>query len=313
MECTRCGKDSTISTRGEKFCEDCFVDFLNRKIRPQLTHFRVNGSPDSKTVSPLIVVPINFRAASLALVDMLVNMRKLQMQKHKQMDGFRILCLYIGDLSDDVSWPWPEVDFEQIELNVSSIEQPIGIDSDTLTRSSKQDLEKIMTRQMILAYAKKHEAFTAFAYSMTKLSEITLAETVKGRGANLPALVTPDLMLDKVVYPLRDITSSELEKYCKITGLNKYIIPDAPVPSVTKRQSIDEIVHLYFTKVQEEFPSVVSTVSKISSRLSQTGEECGLCQPRYIGKSVKLCYACASIAKETEMKRKLDILDMYEL
>lgn len=296
MKCSRCESGAITKSRGEFFCADCYTDFINRKIRAHLSFFRVNN--DDPESIPIIVIPVNFHASSLALVDLLHKMRQGQIEKHHGMYGFNIKCVYIGEKR---AWPWPSIPLEIIPLETFSEPLP--------NRSAEHDINNILIRKQILKYAKDTKGYTAFGYSMTRISELTLSETVKGRGAAIPSLVSPNLHSDKIVYPLRDIMANELVKYCEMHGLAEHIIPAEELPKVTKFQSIDEIVSCYFKDVQKNFPSVVSTVSKIASRLSQPPEPCGLCQG---SDQDELCYACSSALEKSKLDEK-NIINKYRL
>lgn len=314
MICARCGNEAKTATRGEHYCNDCFVDFLAKKIRPQLTFFRVNGRPEERIVPPLLVVAFEYTVPCLALVCMLDEMRKAQELKHGGMAGFRLQCVVHTDHKELPSWPFPHIDVHTISRRPKlELNEVLNANLDE-SRSSKHDLDAILAREAVLAYTRScGDAYTAFPYSMTELAEIALAETVKGRGGSVAGLVCPDLQTQKLVYPLREISSSELETFCLIKNLDQHVIAPQPVPKVTKQRSIDEIVHEYFIDVERGFPAVVATVSRVASRLQGSRELCGLCNAENEASTAVLCRACAGIVRAPALQKKLDVVDLYEL
>jgi len=249
--------------------------------------FRVNGGlPGTKR--PHLLVFVSYGASSLALVDLLLDMQAAQRQKNNGMTGFTFSCVHIAD-GRHIDWPWPDVELREVPAP--------KLDVKLTSRSSQHDISAVLNRDLARQLAKDENSVAIMGYSMTKLSELTLAETVKGRGAAIPRLVAPDVVEDRMVYPLRDATLPELVEFVRLQQLLPHVVPDPPVPGITKLQSIDEITRHYFAAVQQDFPSVVSTVSKVASRLSQPAEPCGLCQQ---DDTPVLCYACrSSVGRES--------------
>lgn len=330
MKCSRCDADAITDTRGENFCESCYYIFLSRKFRAAMGDFRVNGifqrshapgkQKDSKELSlnkpPVIIVFTSFGSCSLALIDLLLDMQEAQKTKNNGMYGFEIHLAHIGTTPEQVreNWPWKNLEIHDYPL--ISIED--FVDASKLSRSSRQDMQSVLIRQTAIALAHNSNATAIFGYSITRLSELTLAETIKGRGAGIPELVSPDLHEDHCVYPLKEVTLPEIQELCRIRNIDQYALPEPVPPGITKLQSIDEIVHQYFASVQENFPSVVSTVAKVASRLSQPPEACALCNESVAEDSshnheVDLCYACSSALNTSRLRKPLDILKEYEL
>lgn len=292
--------------------------------------FRVNGvfqrnnssgvQKDKNEISinkpPVVVVFVSYGVCSLALIDLLLDMQEAQKAKNNGMYGFEIHVAHIGKTPEEVkhNWPWKHLEIHDYPL--ISIQELV--DAPKLSRSSLQDMQSVLIRQTALALAHNSNATAIFGYSITRLSELTLAETIKGRGAGIPELVSPDLYEDHCVYPLKDVTLPEIKDFCRMRGIDKYAPKEPVPPGITKLQSIDEIVHQYFASVQENFPSVVSTVAKVASRLSQPPEACALCNKSITedsnhSHSVDLCYACSSALSTPRLNKPLDILKEYEL
>lgn len=312
-QCSRCDAPSITRTRGENFCEECYIGFLRKKVRAIMSSFRIVGSDDSRP--PKIHIYLSFGLSSLALLSLLDDMQEIRKKKYNGMIGFDLECIHFtSGRPQSVEWPW-----ENIKLRV--IQEPSILDdeqNDRLSRSSKHDLREIAIRRAAIDESIKSGAIAAFGYTMTKLSELTVAQTIKGRGPIIPSLVSPDISRDHAVYPLREMTVREVREYCRIRGLEKYKLEKAPIPGITKLQSVDEIVRQYFAEVQENFPSVVSTVSKVASRLSQKAEPCFLCRPPHhqeMTSTVPLCYACQSSVGNAKLSMSFTsrVLQEYEL
>lgn len=295
-----------MRTRGETFCAACYRDFVARKTRPQLTQLRVSGVPGS-TEPPLVVAGVAYTPAALALVCVLADLRDAQIQKHGAA-GFRLVCVHVEDAEplSAPAWPFPDVDLENLSLEAragAADEQDPAPGVPALDRSTAHDVRAIRVRRRVLAYARSHDAFVAYAFTTTRLAELTLAETVKGRGAAVPELVAPSKE-SRVLYPLRDLNDEEARHFCDMNGLTPYVRAQELPPRVTTRQSIDEIVHEYFGSVQQEFPGVVATVAKVASRLANPREPCSLCADAPAARS--LCYACSRIPNAEALARELN-------
>lgn len=275
--CSRCRqRESSLKARGEKFCDSCFVDFIGQKFYRAMEPLR--GHPP-----PLIVVPISFGISSMVLVDLVQRLLQFQREKLNSHRSIRVLCVHIGEPRE---WPFNlDIEWipksEAIDTLCPKIERPKNH-----TRSSEQDLDMQLLRQSLIKFATaRHASALLYSLSTTSMSQFVLSETIKGRGQQIPSLISAENL---VKFPLREITQPELLMYANIRGLSS--TEELPkVPQVTKLQSIDEIVHAYFTKTQEEFPAVVSTVSKVAQKVSQEPEPCSLCRndPGNI-----YCYGC---------------------
>lgn len=294
MICARCSEPAVTKTRGEHFCVQCYTNFISRKFRAEMGVFRVGARRER----PHLLVFVSFGTSSLAMVDLLISTHAHQREKHNGMQGFDYTCVHIGDNSE-FAWPF-DVELKRLHAPHLRIQLP--------SRSSQHDIDSVLIRNLATSLARQQNSVAVLGYSMTKLSELTLAETVKGRGAAVPRLVSPDVVEDRTLYPLRDITVAELQEYARIRQLKP--LPEPPIPGITQRQSIDEITRLYFEQMQKDFPSVVSTVAKVAARLSQPAEPCGLCQQ---DGTLQLCYACQSSLAQHELDKKIDILSEYEL
>ena len=123
----------------------------------------------------------------------------------------------------------------------------------------------------------------------TRLAEKTLAETVKGRGFSLPWQVTDGESPYGTAfnYPLQDLLKKELVAYADMANPSfSSLIHRAPgsgQPSASsKNTTIDDLMKQYFESVEENYPSIVANVVRITSKLQappsqSTGQRCKLC------------------------------------
>lgn len=290
--CSRCKSDvadNLVKTRGESFCSDCFVEFISIKFRRQMERYRVNTL---QSMLPKLLVAISFGKSSIFLVDQLERLLEWQRQKHGGRVGFEIECICIGEQPPKWLFGSP----------ISYISRP-NLKCEKLSRTAKQDLEaQVLQRKLRGLLRARGAAAMLFGYSLTRLSELIISETVKGRGANIPALLHPS---ERFVYPLREIYAQEVEEYIRIRGLQDCVVPEQPIPPATKRQSIDELVRLYLTQVNCQLPSVVSAIAKTGNRLAQRPEPCFLCGT---SGNKELCAGCRGNLRDLELDHDLDDL-----
>lgn len=312
--CSRCKEAvPTIETRKESFCEPCFLEFVSLKARRPLERFRVNWKSDHV---PKVLVPVDFSTNSLVLVHLLEDLLRFQREKNMDKVGFEMVCAYIGD--DKPEWPFKSkiIYLSKDKLfNTFTVDGHNLKDDRSLSRTSRQDLESKLRHKLHQEIAAKESLeCILYDYSMTYLSELVLAETVKGRGSLIPQLLKPN---ETIAYPLRDILDTELTIYADACDLSKYAAPLPAVPRVSKLQSIDELIHKYFVDVQKEYRAVVATVTRTASKFDQEPEPCFLCETS--SDVEKLCYGCKAMLntrdgeKDLKVQELEDILEAYEL
>lgn len=105
-----------------------------------------------------------------------------------------------------------------------------------------------------------------FGDSATTAAAKTLALTAKGRGYTLPWTVADYCISEESLWsvrPMKQILTSEIFDYAKLIGI------PANVPNVRlgRATSIDELTQRYFNGLQEQFPSLVSTVVRTTNKL----------------------------------------------
>ena len=157
------------------------------------------------------------------------------------------------------------------------------------TLSSKQDILYILLTRLLNLVALKHHCHAIlYSHSITRLAEMTLSETAKGRGFSVP-WATGDCTLPPItmharlafnlqsVYPLRDLLYKELVTYIITLGLSQFLYPGTiptpttvthtPIPTRTTSTTIDSLIHAYFSTMEHSYPSIVANVVKTSNRV----------------------------------------------
>lgn len=283
-----------------------------------MEQFKVNYDPAA--VDQTILMALSLGKSSLALLDMVVDLIRVQKQHHRGRQGFFLQVMVIdesrilGPMTKDVEETvdhlkqyYPECKFtlhtleslvQLFPLQSVNIDGMLGDDNDigtstnlfqllpSLTRTSQQDLLEILRRQLILGYAKRESFNTIiWGYSTTRLAEMVLSLTTKGRGQDIPVLIdNEEVIIDNVVniYPLKDLMSSEIVLYNNLQQLSELVVePVAKIPATTKLQSINELVQQYFSSIEDNFPSIASTVVRTAEKLgikpSDSKTQCLIC------------------------------------
>ncbi|KAI5787138.1 hypothetical protein EDC01DRAFT_174710 [Geopyxis carbonaria] len=157
--------------------------------------------------------------------------------------------------------------------------------------TSRMDMAGVIKTRLMVAIAKRENCEgILWGDSTTKLSEKTLAETAKGRGFSLPWQISdgPSPYGLKFLYPLRDILKKELVTYTSeivepplmplcIAYSSK---PKHSVETATSGRNItvDELMVQYFESMEEQYPSIVSNVTRTADRLTAVDPDATVCK-----------------------------------
>jgi cytoplasmic tRNA 2-thiolation protein 2 len=313
-----------------------------------MDQFKVNYTPDAEVETILIAVSLG--QSSLALLDMVIDIIRVQKQQHRGRQGFYLRALVIDDSQvlgpmtrdvattvDSLKHQYPECEFTCYNFEaLVDLFPPEHVNIDglgeisespakffdllpSLPRTSQQDLVGILRRQVILGYAQKHNLRTVvWGSNMTRLAEIVLSLTAKGRGQDIPLLVDSEVKstgnIDNI-YPIRDVLMSEIVLYNDLQKISSLVVePIAKIPVTTKLQSIDELVHQYFGSIEENFPSIVSTVVRTADKLGQkpvdSQTHCRLCGSIVAADSQQWLknITVSSLSEETENANRSTVL-----
>ncbi|KAI5811037.1 hypothetical protein DFH27DRAFT_5948 [Peziza echinospora] len=369
--CARCKTaPGTITGRNDHLCSACFLTYVRSKPIKRMDPFRVRHSAArSSDAAPRLLLPFSGGVSSLALLEVLAGQMRSQKQRVNR-TGYRLLVVLVDDSAITGSggdarrkqfaeaerrFACEELQFVAVPLQDVyaytkegakrtediALEAAAHIRKERLeqlvksfrTPTSSADLLSILLHRFIITLALHHGCKTIlFGHSTTRLAEITLAETSKGRGGSLPWMTNDgpvpfppsaqNVAVD-LLYPMRDILRKELSTYVRHTeALLDLELPaeitSAPVSA--KSQSIDAVVKQYFESLEDSFPGIVANVVKTVGKLNMPqAEEEGWCRicglPRDLiaeldrvhldgeddggGRTEDMCSGCARSVEET--------------
>ena len=305
--CARCGHTTeTFSIRGELLCAICFKKYVHTKVVKRLEANKIRGGYNETAKS--ILVPISTGVSSLSLVHIL-NTQLQERSNNSKHPGYSLHLLFVVDKSSLCDETHPEsivTALKEIypsqELSVTLLQECFeygvaldGIDScdeisssrslDSVHRlnnlfasaedlSYRNEMEENIRGRLIDAFALRKGIDTVFfGDTTTRLAERALTETARGRGKNIPQLITDSKTDSGLVhiFPLRDLLRKEVELYTSLTGSRLKALLDVSTPSVatpsSRNLSIDGLMQHYIENVEDNYPSIVANVVRTTSKL----------------------------------------------
>lgn len=279
-----------------------------------------------------IMVPISLGQSSLALLDMAHAQLEEQAQTYEDARGFTLNAVHIDCSSADpmekdpkeaiaeLKKKFPRAEFTVVPLSraftgASSVTlqhnkdytslvteispEPTTVEtllSSIRTKSAREDLLEILKRHLIIEEAisqnKTLPTTVAWGHNATRLAELTLSLTIKGRGNRIHAQVLehkdPKDSISGLpeIHPLNDVLSYEIPFYNSFRKIGDLPVNTTTKPSqVTKNLSIDQLMHQYFENIQNNFPSIASTVVRTAAKLDD---------PNSSKQGLTPCLICAS-------------------
>lgn len=184
-------------------------------------------------------------------------------------------------------------------------------------RNTRNDFWTFIINHIVkkFAYQQKDAEIILWGHSMTKLADQIIGLIVKGRGAQIASTLDSQIFDQeydskfKNLFPLKDILLSELDAYCFVTGLYKFIINyipkydllhtkpnlnDLPQAStnvrLVKNMTINELARKYFDDIEGEYSNIIATVLRTGDKLrapeittnpeheSNNENKCTICQ-----------------------------------
>lgn len=164
--------------------------------------------------------------------------------------------------------------FETYSHSTSSTYSFNSLLSQIQDKSTKEDLADIIQHELFLrASLQTNSSVILLPFSMTTLAVDVIADTVRGRGTEIP-----DKLEDgkytvhntelEIINPLRDVLTSEINVYASISNLTQFVPTSETTFKSAKNKTVDELVTEYFESIELDYPEVISTVVKIGSKLS---------------------------------------------
>lgn len=261
-----------------------------------------------------IMIPISFGQSSLALLDMANAQLEEQAKTYENAAGFTLNAVFIDcseadplekepkEIISELEKRFRHARFTTIPLSrafegasavtlkhnrdyssfVSNIsEEPTSLQqllSCVGTKSAREDVISVLQRHLIVEEAHRQNetlpTTVAWGHNATRLAELTLSLTIKGRGNRIHAQVLEhkdskgSISGLPEIHPLNDVLSYEIPFYNSFVNVSDLVTNTVSKPSqVTKNLSIDQLMHQYFENIQTNFPSIASTVVRTAAKL----------------------------------------------
>ncbi|AEY95789.1 FACR271Cp [Eremothecium gossypii FDAG1] len=210
-------------------------------------------------------------------------------------------------------------------------------------RSSRDDMLWFARQHLIKKFASQHQVkVIMWGHSVTRLADEVMSLVIKGRGAQIAATLDSTGMdveygaLFKNLYPLRDVLISEIDAYCSLSKLQRYIYnyslqgslfiksqdeaaqANRAVP-MAKNMTINELTRQYFDAVEKDYSNVISTIVRTASKLDypiSNGTEvihCSICNNRvYVDPSKWLKSITVNNCHPPASDEDMSMLQMWE-
>ena len=339
------------------------MNYVATKVTKRMDSYRVRKC--SKENDRNILLPISYGVSSLTLLHILDQQIHKQLERTGR-GGFTLHVLYIDHsvvgetkiTSEPLGQKYPLHTYHESMIeDVFTLDAPIsredlasaGLSSDLIKQSStlrpaerlnnllsalsspssRADIINLLRTRLVTAKAKALgcEA-VVWGNSTTRLAEITLAETAKGRGYSLPLQTKdgPSPLGTSFLFPMRDLLRKEISTYSQLTSppltlLLGPTLSELRVGTSIKDTTIDELMAQYFASVEESYPNIVANVVRTCNKLtsltmSDKAVRCEICKmPIDEGKaglfgwggdtsdlvstSKNICYGCARSYQES--------------
>ncbi|CAG8603202.1 5242_t:CDS:2 [Cetraspora pellucida] len=142
----------------------------------------------------------------------------------------------------------------------------------TFDKSKQQDIDELNAKicQQETSTKKKLQSLLDGVSKFTAKEDLIISFTSKGRGFSLP-LETSGLNSSfgdvTIVRPMKDMLSKEIGIYNKFQGFEATIISSL-TSMMPPKSSIDRLTEEFIVKLERDFPSTVSTISRTAAKLT---------------------------------------------
>lgn len=318
---------TTILSRKDTFCDPCFVRFIRGKQRKQMQSEKFKVKFKKTDNGTRILMDMRNNHESYAMFDIVFSMLVEQLtQGPKAVRGFDLVVCVIKDSQDQVNIEGikemygeselerlgiqflvidPEAyikmhHYEHLRLDLKKFETIKFSDSSSgfsyenviaqvSDKSTREDIVEILHEDMLVQASVDNKCtMIAKPFSMTKLAVDILSDTIRGRGSEIPRFSRNEYVGSfEMIYPLRDILSSEIKIYSSIQNLNSLSLELTKTQNIsnisTKNKTVKDMVLEYFQTLEVEYPEVVSTVVKIGGKLTNPeplgqNKKCEICK-----------------------------------
>lgn len=298
-KCSKCDNKATVLTKSDAVCDSCFVRRIENKIRRQFELVRPNLQGRK---SKRAMLAISGGISSMAMLETANYLSKYRDDNYRPMfDELLAVHFQWGTdsavaktIEESISKNYPKCPFKVIgeaELLNRTIATDsrgnIEINADNekfnpeviSSLASRQDLLYRIRDKLLVSYARKANCDTiVFGDSGTTIAARVLELVAEGRGFAIPWYTSVCSKLPNcdtfLLRPLREVLSSDLKSYMNIKGL---AFCDSLIEA--RPNTIHGVTESYFSSLNDTFPSLVSTVVKMSSKLHVPSTEaiCTIC------------------------------------
>ena len=247
------------------------LHLLDQQIRTQLERTGHQGYT-------LHVLHIDYSAIGQSSIDSESLRRRYPLHSYHQSMIEEALIFNLPICRDDSEQNSLMPDPAKVPLMVESAEPLKCLLSSLSSPSSRTDILSILRTQLITAMSQRLGCETiVWGSSATRLAEITLAETAKGRGLSLPLQINDRSSPHGItsLFPMRDLLRKEIGIYSRLASPPLISLLDSASPEIKTSVSgkglvtIDELMVQYFSSVEENYPSIVANVVRTCNKLTE--------------------------------------------
>ena len=303
--CVSCQlEESVVDIRKRLLCADCFVHYVNSKVRKRMESYRFkNLTVEQKK---RLLLPLSGGVSSLSLLQILDAQLREQISKQNR-TAYELVVVHVDLLETDqaVSASWYQETESRFVLHeylpIVKVHEVLRIDEDlesalallelnrkaeiddqhfystimssTTSVTTRADLRELLVRRLLVSLAKQHSCDSIlWGHSDSRLASQALADVAKGRGASVPGTLADGPSPEGInfSYPMRDLFKTELELYG--TTLSSPLHPLASSRETEhvvslRNTSIDNLLSTYITSQGEKYPSIMANVVRTASKL----------------------------------------------
>eukprot|EP00210_Caulerpa_lentillifera_P008599 g8203.t1 len=304
--CVKCSSAKAVAygRQREPLCKICLCDTVESKFR---TVFKTKGAIQR---NDRVLLEADGSVESQSALHLLLHFHdpdRSRLSRGKTQFSLEILHLENPDSQGNENVDSAVQDLlachEGSRLDVNFVHKTIETVewsqfTEELDSTAIQDLKNLHRRNTVLQHAKQENCnIIVDLKTVTSVAQKVISDSCKGKGYSIPANVS--LFDDrvpgvKIVRLLRDLTVSELTLYCRFQKI------ETIAPPLKQLDTVDALVEQFIHTVQDSFPSGVSSIVSMASKL-QPFQSRGCQTP--LGSSeegdITLCALCTEPVKGT--------------
>ena len=284
------------------------MNYVVGKVTKRMDGFKVRKN--SKERVRIVLLPFSHGTSSMALLHILDQHIRTQLERTGR-QAYVLHVLHVDQsivdqgsiISKSLEWQYPLHTYHEymiedvLTLGVPLLEsepEPDDLASDFFkgstavkpadrlrdlllslpSPSSRADMINVLRTRLITAKANSLgcEAIV-WGSSTTRLAEMTLSETAKGRGFSIFLQTNdgPSSHGTSYLFPMRDLLRKEISTYSHLTSppLISLLHSTSQEPTDGSNQgtTIDDLMVQYFASVEENYPSIVTNVVRTCTKL----------------------------------------------